>query len=479
MGDFRLLCHEEAGHETTVLHVPTLIFVVGLINLLQAFAFCIVGFHNRRVRGIGWWTMAAFCNGVAMPLIAFRQVADSALLTKLLPTTMNFASAYLFYVGAVRFRECSAVRRWPLMAALPLYIGYAWLVLRDEALRYRPFFTTPIFILFLALGARELLRENRPTLRFSARFTAYAALFISTIFAYRAIDLYLLSTPAQMLDPVRPQVVSFAAGILWVLLWTFGALMMINQRQTHENAQLHAEKLRSVEQLAAAETELMALRTLQHRQQLASDLHDGLGGITANLAILAYQGGIEEQPQQQKAIFRDIEFLASEWNRELRLWMNGVERGSLRWGDVLAEAHSYAQRLTAAKGIELGWHQSGLLPGEPDHRVQEIISLMRVLKEAINNLSHHSNAGRARVHIAFRTRLLGIVIQDDGCGFDPEHSRPGARGLKNMRRRVEELGGGFKHRGRVGTTLCLTLPLPLQRVAAVEAEEPATPTLSK
>lgn len=261
---------------------------------------------------------------------------------------------------------------------------------------------------------------------------------------------------------MRPQVVSFLGGILWVLLWTFGAQMMINQRQTFENAQLHLEKLRSVEELAAAETELMALRTLQHRQQLASDLHDGLGGITANLAMLAFQGSIEEQPQQQKALFRDIEFLASEWNREMRLWMNGLERGSLCWGDALAEARTYATRLISSKGIELHWHLSGQLPAEPDCCVQEMISLMRVLKEAINNLSRHSNAGRASVHIAFRTRLLGIVIQDDGSGFDPEDLRSGARGLKNMRRRVEELGGRFKHRSRNGTTLCLTLPLPLK-----------------
>ena len=463
MEGLRLLCWRGAGHETRVLHVPTLIFVVGLINVLQAFAFWIVGFHNRRVKGLGWWAAAAFFNGVAMPLIAFRQMSDSALLTKLLPTTMNFASAYLFYVGAVRFREQGTVRWWPLVAALPFYSIFSWLILNDEGLRYRPVLTSPIFMLFLAMGAWELLRENRPALRFSARFTAYAALFISTIFAYRALDLYFLSSPAELLDPVRPQVVSFLGGILWVLLWTFGAQMMINQRQTFENAKLHAEKLRSVEELAAAETELMALRTLQHRQQLASDLHDGLGGITANLAMLAFQGSIEERPEQQQVLFRDIEFLASEWNREMRLWMNGLERGSLCWGDALAEARTYATRLISSKGIELHWHLSGQLPAEPDCCVQEMISLMRVLKEAIHNLSRHSNAGRARVHIAFRTRVLGIVIQDDGSGFDPEDLRSGARGLKNMRRRVEELGGRFKSRSRNGTTLCLTLPLPLKR----------------
>lgn len=453
-----------------MLHVPTLIFLVGLINLLQACAFCIVGFHNRRVKGLGWWAAAAFFNGVAMPLIAFRQMSDSALLTKLLPTTMNFASAYLFYVGAVCLRNRGRVQWWPLVAALPFYGVFIWLILNDEGLRYRPVLTSPIFILFLAMGAWELLRETRPALRFSARFTAYAALFICAIFAYRALDLYFLSSPAELLDPVRPQVVSFIGGILWVVLWTFGAQMMINQRQTFENAQLHAEKLRSVEELAAAESELMALRTLQHRQQLASDLHDGFGGITANLAMLAFQGSIEDKPPQQKVILQHIEFLATEWNRELRLWMNGVERGNLCWGDSLAEARSYAERLTAAKGIELHWCQSGRQPSAPETRVREVISLMRVLKEAINNLVRHSEARSARVHIAFRPKLLGIVIKDDGIGFDPADVRQGGRGLEIMRRRINELGGGFKCRGREGTTLCLALPLPLPRSAGMVAE---------
>ena len=446
-----------------MLHVPTLIFVVGLINLLQAFAFCIVGFYNRRVNGIGYWAGAALFNGLAMPLIALRHSLDSVFLTKVLPTGMNFASAYLFYVGAVHFQKRGAARIWPLLVALPLFCGHVWLVVHDEGLQLRPVLTSPIFILFLAMGARVLLTERRPALRFGARFTAYAALFICAIFAYRAVDLYFLTTPAQLTDPVRPQLVSFTAGILWALLWSFGAMMLINQRQTFENEQLHGEKLSAVEKLAAAETELMAMRTQQHRQQLASDLHDGMGGITANLAMLAFQGSIEEKPQQQKEIFQNIEFLATEWNRELRLWMNGLERGSLLWADALMESHTYAQRLTAAQGIELVWRQSGPLPSEPDHRVQEIISLMRVLKEAIHNLARHSGARQASVHVIFDAQALRIVIQDDGCGIDPANPRAGSRGLRSMQQRIEELGGTLKRGDGDGTTHCLEIPLPLQR----------------
>ena len=447
--------------------------ITGAVCLLQALTLAVMGTYNRKVKGIHCWAVAALLKGVAMPMIAMRDFIDSAVLTKLLPTSMNFASTYLFYLGAVRFRGGHWTRRWPWITVIPCYAVYAWLILKDEGLPYRPALTSSIFITFLALGARELLKESRPELRFSSRLTGFSALLMAAIFAYRAGALYLWETPAQLLDPVLPQVVTFSGIILSVLVWNSGAMMLINQRQTFENAELHADKLRGVEQLAAAKTELMALRTLQHRQQLASDLHDGFGSITANLSMLAFQGSIEDKPPQQRQLFREIEFLATEWNRELRLWMNGVERGNLRWSDPLAEARSFAERMTAARGIELHWHQSGQPPEEPDHNVQEMISLMRVLKEAITNLVRHSEARRARVHVAFRRQLLGIVIQDDGRGFDALLARPAGRGLNIMLRRVEELGGRLTQRGRDGTTLCLTLPLPLQRAAGSSGVLPA------
>lgn len=165
---------------------------------------------------------------------------------------------------------------------------------------------------------------------------------------------------------------------------------------------------------------------------------------------------------QQKELFQKIESLATEWNRELRLWMNGMERGSLYWADTLAEAKSYAQRLTAAKGISLHWRLTGQMPDTPEHCVQEIISLMRVLKEAINNLVSHSNADHAQIHVAFRDSRMAIVVKDDGHGFQTETPQSSSRGLKNMERRINELSGTLKRRNKWGTVLCITIPLPLQ-----------------
>jgi signal transduction histidine kinase len=142
-----------------------------------------------------------------------------------------------------------------------------------------------------------------------------------------------------------------------------------------------------------------------------------------------------------------------------------LERGSLLWADALLESHTYAQRLTTARGIALDWCQSGPLPTEPDHRVQEIISLMRVMKEAIHNLASHSGARQAGIHVNFGSQQLRIVIQDDGCGIDPAKSRTGSRGLLNMQQRVEELGGQLERSDLGGTTFNLTIPLPLQRRA--------------
>lgn len=445
-----------------MLDLPTLIIISGSISLLQFLSLGIVGIYNRTVKGIYCWAVAALLNGVAMPLISLRSFIDSALLTKLLPTSMNFAATYLFYLGAVRFRGDCRPRHWPLLALLPCYVTYAWLILQDEGLRYRPLLTSSIFVCFLAQGAWVMLKETQEALRFSSRLMGICALLIAAVFAYRAVALFVRDTPAELLDQVMPQLITFSGIILWTLAWNFGAMMLINQRQTFDNARLHAEKLRSVQELAAAENVMMELRTAQHRQQLTSDLHDGFSGITSNLAMLAFQGCSEERLMQQKELFQKIESLATEWNRELRLWMNGMERGSLYWADTLAEAKSYAQRLTAAKGISLHWRLTGQMPDTPENCVQEIISLMRVLKEAINNLVSHSNADHAQIHVAFRDSRMAIVVKDDGHGFQTETPQSSSRGLKNMERRINELSGTLKRRNKWGTVLCITIPLPLQ-----------------
>lgn len=70
--------------------------------------------------------------------------------------------------------------------------------------------------------------------------------------------------------------------------------------------------------------------------------------------------------------------------------------------------------------------------------------LLATLREALTNVSRHSRASRASVMLGVDTEMCRLQILDNGQGIDADASKPGGRGLVNMRRRAEKLHGTFE-----------------------------------
>lgn len=84
--------------------------------------------------------------------------------------------------------------------------------------------------------------------------------------------------------------------------------------------------------------------------------------------------------------------------------------------------------------VELDLAQSVEVPGE----VTE--NLLRVAREALTNAATHGASRHVRVRLE-QTDRLRLVIEDDGCGFDPESARAGGGfGLIGMQERAASVG---------------------------------------
>ena len=85
-----------------------------------------------------------------------------------------------------------------------------------------------------------------------------------------------------------------------------------------------------------------------------------------------------------------------------------------------------------------------------------------VLAEALSNVVKHARASEVEVSLA-RRGTLGLVIRDDGCGFDP--GRPRGLGLTGLSRaRLDTVGGSVtisSGAGR-GTSVCVSIPVGRQ-----------------
>ena len=104
----------------------------------------------------------------------------------------------------------------------------------------------------------------------------------------------------------------------------------------------------------------------------------------------------------------------------------------------------------------------------PNHVPRKIVSpevrhnLFMAVKEALNNTARHAGATEVRLKVGADNGQLDIVIEDNGRGFDRPPDNATADGLRNMRHRMEEIGGRFQIESKpeTGTRVSFVYPWP-------------------
>jgi signal transduction histidine kinase len=462
-----------------VLDTPTLAFMAGCLSLMQLVGFAFFWVLNRGIPGLAWWTLCSVFTVSALVFMLLRQFIDATVVTKVLATIFAWSGALCFLKGAASFRETAVRLSLPVLFCIPCFAGYLWFGWKAEENWLRPIFYSIPMTLFLGWGSRELLREKRAGLQFSARFIAVATLIYVAAFTIRAIVIVSRKSNPEPLLGSPPQILAFSSTLLWLIFWAFGTMLLVNQWRNREAMRYQEAQLKAAEelaqatlQLAATERELAAERTERQRTLLQRDLHDGLGGVTANLVLLASIGRGKETSRERQELMQHIEHLAVECNREVRMLMNVLHGGSLSWQQFLQEFREYVQHLAAGHRFALNWMVSGTIPTEAGTDLAAQISLMRCLKEAVNNLARHAHASSAVISIRFFPNHFGIRIRDNGRGMPPpkEHTSRG-NGLRNMIRRCEEMNGRITFLSSSGTVLRFVIPLPVS-IAAVAKKPP-------
>jgi two-component system sensor kinase len=104
--------------------------------------------------------------------------------------------------------------------------------------------------------------------------------------------------------------------------------------------------------------------------------------------------------------------------------------------------------------------------------------LFQVVKELVQNVVKHSQAGKASIRIVEEKDSIRAVVADDGQGFDVTNLRSpgfeGGFGLFSIRERVNFFSGNVAIESKPGTGTEVTVVLPKgagNRKAQKEANE--------
>lgn len=262
--------------------------------------------------------------------------------------------------------------------------------------------------------------------------------------------------------PHLPWVYSLLGCCISATLFLFAIADRVRQIRL---AALAAQKSLAEQERAASEE----LRQQSRREQLLiRDLHDGIGGLTANLAILAEIGRRDTTAEIERERFAQITQMAIHGGAEVRSLMGVLEARDMSWTDFFDECRSYGQMTMQAHGIEFTLEEdSDLCQAGP--MVFAGLSLLRVIKEAMANAVKHAACSQVKLVAEFSPDHLRLTMRDNGVGFPSPAQREG-RGLRNMAARIQELGGTMSYRSAQGAELVFELPLPLK----LQVSSPAT-----
>jgi signal transduction histidine kinase/ligand-binding sensor domain-containing protein len=253
-------------------------------------------------------------------------------------------------------------------------------------------------------------------------------------------------------SPVTMSVAVSIAPFYWQTWWfRVGVFLALVGLVRYISVWRFRVKLQMLEQQAALDKE---------RMRIAKDLHDDLGTQLTRIVLLS---GLAQRDQASSE--KNTEHL-KKLSAAAQQVINSLDETV--WAvnprnNTLPHLINYIGRFAIEfmKTAEIECH-ADLPERPPDCAIPAAVrhNLFLAVKEALNNVVRHANAGAVKLRITATEQMLEITIEDDGCGFAHVPEQDGADGLYNMRHRIEEIGGTFqlKSEPRSGTTIVFTSP---------------------
>jgi len=197
----------------------------------------------------------------------------------------------------------------------------------------------------------------------------------------------------------------------------------------------------------------------KERTRIASDMHDDLGAGLSSIRFLSEKVKQNPSVDLAKNEISKIANISGELVENMNeiIWAMNEKNDTLE--DLLFYTRSYAKEYCEE-------NQLHCLTEFPEDIPTIFVSgearrnIFLTIKESLHNIVKHSAATEVELKVSVEQQLT-VMIKDNGQGFNLAHvEKPSSgNGLKNMKRRIESIGGEFNVLNGKGVTVFLKVPL--------------------
>lgn len=251
-------------------------------------------------------------------------------------------------------------------------------------------------------------------------------------------------------------VLLFMAGVM--LQMTLFLLALGFRRRMQE-----AERVRAVEQLQLENDrkELEKYKAIidardNERTRISQEIHDDIGSGLTSIRLLSEIAKVKiKQPDN-----KELEKISATSN-VLMDKMNEIIWTLNSRNDTLPNLIAYLRHQIVAYFEPLPYELELLMP---DNITNAVISakvrrnVMLSVKEALHNIVKHSQASVVNVEFSI-DHFFSISIKDNGVGFNADNVHIYNNGLRNMKERLNVIGGSCIVLNDDGTMIILNVPL--------------------
>ncbi|MCY0987143.1 GAF domain-containing sensor histidine kinase [Nannocystis sp. ILAH1] len=198
---------------------------------------------------------------------------------------------------------------------------------------------------------------------------------------------------------------------------------------------------------------------LAERSRMAREIHDGVAqGFTGILLQLGALAETQSDLAHAKELARRAAGLAREGLADARRAVMALQpEGTSR--EDLASALAHLVECASVPGKvacdfrSQSWDVGAELGPVHSH------DLYRVVQEALNNALRHAQATAIEVTLARTSTGIRLQVEDDGVGFVEGDSD--GFGIRNMRARIQDMGGSLRIDSMLGAGTRLVVDMPL------------------
>ncbi|MFQ5543114.1 MAG: ATP-binding protein [Nitrospiria bacterium] len=200
---------------------------------------------------------------------------------------------------------------------------------------------------------------------------------------------------------------------------------------------------------------------VEERSRISREIHDGLGGNFSNAITLVDLITRESSGRSTQGRLRHLRAILTGSFTELRNLIIAMEDEVATLETLTSHMNEKTRKIAELASLDC---DSSIDIGDGVQHIPQKFSLnlLRILQEGLTNTVRHAQASRIELCVAFRSGTLFFSLRDDGRGFVTKEKNTG-HGLRNIRRRCQDMGVELTIASAPGEGTCLSLGIFLDQ----------------